>query len=167
MNIFRSDNHPVTKFISGFTVLALCVVIFMLSAQPGSVSDVTSGQFVNVLPEYVSEFFSEHFNLDELHTYLLIDEIIRSIAHFSEFALLCVLSCFHLNLCIKKHYFIFAFLFTSVYSFSDEFHQIFVPGRSAQIKDIIIDCSGAAAGLLFCLLVRLIYRKLLLKYEKN
>ena len=29
----------------------------------------------------------------------------------------------------------------------DEFHQLFVPGRAAQVKDVIIDSIGAIAGI--------------------
>lgn len=34
-----------------------------------------------------------------------------------------------------------------IYAVSDEFHQLFVPGRGAQLKDVLIDCAGAAIGI--------------------
>ena len=35
-----------------------------------------------------------------------------------------------------------------IYATSDEFHQYFVPGRSAAIKDVFIDtCGGIAASI--------------------
>ena len=35
-----------------------------------------------------------------------------------------------------------------IYAASDEFHQYFVPGRSAAIKDVFIDtCGGIAASI--------------------
>jgi len=34
------------------------------------------------------------------------------------------------------------------YAASDEFHQIFVPNRSALVSDVFIDTSGGAAGML-------------------
>jgi VanZ family protein len=37
-------------------------------------------------------------------------------------------------------------LFTSLYGFLDEFHQSFVPGRSADILDWIADTAGAFPG---------------------
>jgi VanZ family protein len=39
-----------------------------------------------------------------------------------------------------------AMLFCTLYAASDEFHQIFVPGRSPAIKDIFIDTLSALAG---------------------
>lgn len=35
-----------------------------------------------------------------------------------------------------------------VYAISDEFHQVFVPGRGPLLKDVFIDGSGAALGIL-------------------
>ena len=35
-----------------------------------------------------------------------------------------------------------------VYAMSDEFHQLFIPGRAGQIKDILIDSSGSLVGIL-------------------
>ena len=34
-----------------------------------------------------------------------------------------------------------------VYAVSDELHQLFSPGRSCQIKDMLIDFCGASAGI--------------------
>lgn len=47
-------------------------------------------------------------------------------------------------------------LISFLYATSDEFHQLFVPGRSAGIFDIIIDTTG----ILFAVVIYL-------KYEKN
>jgi len=42
---------------------------------------------------------------------------------------------------------IFSFLLCAIYAVSDEIHQMYVPGRGAQTADVLIDCSGAVAGL--------------------
>ena len=34
-----------------------------------------------------------------------------------------------------------------LYAISDEIHQIFVPGRSCQIFDMIVDCLGSITGI--------------------
>jgi len=36
----------------------------------------------------------------------------------------------------------------ALYAISDEVHQHFVPGRQADIMDLIVDCAGLAAGIL-------------------
>jgi VanZ family protein len=40
-----------------------------------------------------------------------------------------------------------ALLLTALYAASDEFHQYFVPSRQSSVIDVLIDSSGAAAGL--------------------
>jgi hypothetical protein len=44
---------------------------------------------------------------------------------------------------------IYAFLFTSLYGLSDEWHQSFVAGRHASIGDWLADSAGAAFTLIF------------------
>lgn len=41
-------------------------------------------------------------------------------------------------------------LLTTVYGASDEFHQSFVPGRSAELYDLYADALGAAIGAFCC-----------------
>ena len=43
---------------------------------------------------------------------------------------------------IKLKYLIIAIIISVLYAFSDEFHQSFVPGRDAGIKDILTDTAG-------------------------
>lgn len=82
---------------------------------------------------------------------------IRKLAHMFEFAVLAVLYQAALagyllapseagvknNL---KNYGL-AFFLALIYALSDEFHQAFVPGRSASLFDAAIDATGALAGL--------------------
>jgi VanZ family protein len=43
-------------------------------------------------------------------------------------------------------YVLWAGALVTLYGFSDEFHQLFVPGRSADLKDVLADCVGGFAG---------------------
>ncbi|HZK34799.1 MAG TPA: VanZ family protein, partial [Bacillota bacterium] len=45
------------------------------------------------------------------------------------------------------------------YAFIDEFHQYFVPGRSCELRDVLIDSAGALIGTLVCLGVQEFYKK--------
>jgi len=45
-----------------------------------------------------------------------------------------------------------------VYAATDEFHQLFVPGRSGQVKDVLLDSCGAAVGVLILMLVAALIR---------
>lgn len=48
---------------------------------------------------------------------------------------------------------VYALLICILYAASDELHQVFVPGRGAQVKDVIIDSAGACVGILVCLII--------------
>ena len=56
-----------------------------------------------------------------------------------------------------------AILICFLYACTDEFHQVFVPGRTGQFKDVIIDTIGGAVGIILMMamssMARFIARK--------
>jgi len=46
-----------------------------------------------------------------------------------------------------------AVAFAAVYGITDEFHQWFMPGRTADVNDWVADCSGAAAAVAAVVLI--------------
>ena len=50
-------------------------------------------------------------------------------------------------------------LITAAYAATDEIHQLFVPGRSGQVSDVVLDSAGAMAGLLILGAVRFLTRR--------
>lgn len=42
-----------------------------------------------------------------------------------------------------------ALLVSAAFGLSDEFHQVFTPGREARVRDVIVDFGGALLGLLW------------------
>jgi VanZ family protein len=43
-----------------------------------------------------------------------------------------------------------AFVVAAAFAASDEFHQSFVPSRTASAHDVMLDCIGAFVAVLFC-----------------
>lgn len=80
------------------------------------------------------------------------DYVLRKIAHFIEYTVLCVLFFRSFrqttNVTLVKAL-IFSVFLTIAYAASDELHQTFVSGRSGKPFDVIIDGLGAFFGLLF------------------
>ncbi|MDP1676121.1 MAG: VanZ family protein [Bacteroidota bacterium] len=68
------------------------------------------------------------------------------VIHFGVYGMLCWLAhiAFHHqpNTSIKKYSLLVAVLFTVVFGMSDEFHQMFTPGRSSDVLDIAADTFG-------------------------
>jgi VanZ family protein len=69
------------------------------------------------------------------------DLVLRKAAHFTEFAVLGLLLLRALGRPLP------AVAFGIAYAASDELHQHFVAGRSANVLDVLIDAVGVAAGI--------------------
>ena len=74
--------------------------------------------------------------------------IVRKSAHAFEFGVLAILSSIVLTkLGVNyKKVIIFSLLFVLLYASMDEFHQLFVEGRSARVKDVMFDFAGGILG---------------------
>jgi VanZ family protein len=76
--------------------------------------------------------------------------IVRKAAHFTIYLVLGLLVSLVLigkNLNMKQ-IIIYGVLICMAYSITDEIHQIFVSGRSGEIRDIIVDTCGSTVGIL-------------------
>lgn len=76
--------------------------------------------------------------------------IVRKTAHFTIYLILGLLVSTLLkeyNLKTKQ-IIIYSILICMTYAISDEIHQIFVIGRSGELKDVLIDTCGSTVGIL-------------------
>lgn len=95
------------------------------------------------------------------------DFIVRKAAHFCEFALLAFLFNFALLYTMGKKHIPLGIALTSLYAASDEFHQLFVLGRSCQASDWLLDTCGGAAGAIFFIVIFLIIKYIKVKTERT
>jgi VanZ family protein len=76
---------------------------------------------------------------------------IRKLGHFGAYFILALLVMSALreenNRPAERRHIVFAAMFVTLYAISDEFHQSFVPSRSASIVDVLIDISGGICGI--------------------
>src|SRR5690606_24042396 len=83
-----------------------------------------------------------NFDLDTLH------HLLRKSAHFLVYLVLGIL--LYRALCLSGISgiggMVLAFLLGFFYAISDEVHQIFVPGRSGEIGDVLLDSAGVLIG---------------------
>jgi VanZ family protein len=138
------------------------VVIFMFSAKPAVNSDESSKAIATqVLKLYENITNNEYDNNTRNNIIDKINHIVRKSAHFLEYALLALCFSLHLKaLKVNGKYLLllYATLFSAFYALSDEIHQYFIPGRSCQLRDVLLDSCGAATGALFFLLLIHSYR---------
>lgn len=127
-------------------------IIFYFSSRTAVES---SGQS-NVIVEWLQKLFGEN---------AVTDFIVRKSAHCLEFTGLCVLFNCALFFTFNKKRPIISIICTSVYAVTDEVHQIFVDGRSCELRDWGIDTFGAILGaigfiVLFCVIDKIVKRKI-------
>ena len=80
---------------------------------------------------------------DALHFY------VRKTAHVTEYAILGVLllrAWRLVKLARPGRAELAAWLAATAYAATDEFHQVFVPGRTPKVTDVLLDSCGAALG---------------------
>ena len=135
------------KKIIPVLLAVLMIAIFLLSAQPADDSAMTSSRFaefaVKILFHHNYTSLTPEFKKE---TVSAITFIIRKTAHFSEYALLGFL--WYILLKDTRSGMFISLSMTFLYAVSDEFHQLFVAGRSGQLRDVLIDTSGGLFGIL-------------------
>lgn len=144
------------------------IIIFCYSAASGS----ESGQVSHGVTETIIDITYPNFPTLPIEKqesiFAFMHTFIRKSAHFINFFILGILSySFILTFKLKKLLvFIISSSFCLIYAISDELHQLFVPNRGAQIKDVLIDFSGALIGILLEILIIFIYLKIKNKSQK-
>ncbi|MBP3718551.1 MAG: VanZ family protein [Eubacterium sp.] len=148
------------KFIMYITITILIMAfIFFQSSLPADTSQEES----DIIVRFLSRFTDRDAELMSF--------IVRKLAHFTEYTLLGLF----ISLTVKEHYhkkryheeqhsekhyhdehfhkgqflkriFIIPLICGVLYAASDEIHQRFVPGRSCELRDVLIDTCGVLLG---------------------
>ncbi|MEG0109218.1 MAG: VanZ family protein [Lachnospiraceae bacterium] len=141
------------KSLKWILVILWMILIFSFSAQPADISgkmSLTTGRFIGrmLLPRFEEQTIEQQtkFAVNMEHG-------IRKTAHFMEYTILAMLIMLAMGekMLIRKYQ---IFFFGVLYAISDEVHQLFVQGRSCQIKDMLLDSMGVLTGILCYVFVR-------------
>lgn len=116
------------------------ITIFWFSSQNGDDSQATSDVFTNRIVKFLN-FSNEDVAKSARE---ILSFVVRKFAHFmiyfiGGFLIYGFINSFELSV---KNVFYYSILIGFLYAALDELHQHFVPGRSAQIRDIFIDTFG-------------------------
>ncbi len=133
------------KVLSWLMVILWMWLIFFQSHKPATESNSLSRGVTEVIVETV-EKIDPDIDID-IRSF---NHILRKNAHFFSYLILAILVANALKSSGLNGYRLMALaiLICVIYAISDEFHQLFVPGRGGQIKDVIIDSVGALVGIL-------------------
>ena len=160
--MFKKQNIKIKSAVFCLLTLLWMTVIFMFSAKNADDSTEQSSFVTNILMNIFSNVYRNSNLSDKMQIIESMSFAIRKAAHFSIYSvlgLLSFLSVYYLTKFSNKTPFI-SLLICFIYACSDEMHQLFVPGRSGQLRDVFIDFSGALLMTLIILAVRKIYRKI-------
>ena len=125
----------------GIAALAFTGFIFYNSSLPAPVSDENSYYFVNLI-SWINAFLDKPVPLEEMNHY------IRKTAHFTEYFVQALLLCnaFQTDRADRKNSHACILLLSLMTAVLDEYIQLFSPGRSGQVTDIMLDFSGGLSG---------------------
>lgn len=145
-------------FGSMLVIVWLCV-IFSFSAKKADSSNEVSLKTGHLIGNIFVWNYEEWTTEKQDQFAENINYMVRKSAHMTEFAILSGALMFTLyGIAIKKRMFI-AMAGSVCAASLDEFHQLFVEGRSGQFSDVCIDTIGIFAGILIYCLFKWIFRR--------
>lgn len=132
-------------------VLWMGIVVF-LSSQPASESrEISKGVTEKVIEtvERVAPNRAESIQISDIHFY------VRKNAHLFAYALLgfLLINALRRSGVFGRKSIMIALFLCAFFAISDEIHQVFVPGRSGEVRDVFIDILGASLGILFYMML--------------
>lgn len=137
-----------SKAVISWCFVVICMgIIFWLSSRTADESARQSSSVLQWLIEHLGNIGISEF-------------IVRKTAHLLEFTGLCFLFNVALYYTRGKVSPILSTILTSLYAVTDEVHQLFVVGRSCELRDWAIDTCGAILGAVGTMLIFLIISKI-------
>ena len=176
------------KVINIISIIIWMAVIFTFSAMSGEESNQKSKEAIKETVNTIKNLDSKESgeseektttepnkevaenpkNNEEAPKERLVEKLntpLRKGMHASEY---CILSILILN-CMQKYNIkksksiIIAIIISFIYACTDEFHQLFVIGRTSRFTDVLIDTAGAIIGCVFYIIIL----KIILNLKNN
>ena len=134
------------KTISIVSLILWMIVIFSFSSADANKSTGTSDKVITTMIEIKDKITNNETPNNEKEIIVKNSSFyIRKIAHITEYLILGFLT-FNLLKQYSVTNIYYAIGLSILYSCTDEFHQLFISGRSGSIRDILIDSIGILIG---------------------
>lgn len=148
------------KIISFIALILWMIVIFSFSSADANKSTGTSDKVITTMIEIKDKITNNETPNNEKEIIVKNSSFyIRKIAHITEYLILGFLM-FNLLKQYSVTNIYYAIGLSILYSCTDEFHQLFISGRSGSIRDILIDSIGILIG-------TYLYKLLFIKNKEN
>ena len=148
------------KIISFIVSILWMIVIFSFSSADANKSTGTNDKVITTMIEIKDKITNNETPNNEKEIIVKNSSFyIRKIAHITEYLILGFLM-FNLLKQYSVTNIYYAIGLSILYSCTDEFHQLFISGRSGSIRDILIDSIGILIG-------TYLYKLLFIKNKEN
>ena len=148
------------KIISFIVLILWMIVIFSFSSADANKSTSTSDKVITTMIEIKDKITNNETPNNEKEIIVKNSSFyIRKIAHITEYLILGFLI-FNLLKQYSVTNIYYAIGLSILYSCTDEFHQLFINGRSGSIRDVLIDTIGILIG-------TYLYKLLFIKNKEN
>lgn len=137
------------KLVAWIVFLTVCITIFMFSHQSAEQSSKVSQSVLHEILLRIHPGYADMEAIEQISVIAIYHRWIRTAAHF----ILYMLWGFTLSILLKTYQFgrkkmsVTVLVSGIIYAVSDEIHQLFAKGRSAQMTDVITDVFGILTGL--------------------
>ena len=157
------------KILSILFIIIWMIVIFWFSSMPSTESNGKSTKTINkVIKETVSVTNSVGVtdkNPSDSRINQLVEKVnrpLRKCMHACVYFILGLIVLYCLSIFKIKHRYILTVIICFLYACSDEFHQLYVVGRTGHFLDVIIDTFGTVLGLYLYYLFKRLSNRLIL-----
>ena len=151
-SIYENMTAKARLYLYIVLTILLMGLIFFHSALPADLSQTES--------DFLSDFLVRLFHWEPDTASF----VVRKAAHFLEYAILGILLTLIVNEvrgqnAIRWVVVVLPWAIGTFYALTDEFHQLFVEGRSCELRDIAIDSAGVLLGVMIVLIVRCLKKR--------
>ena len=152
----KFERKKIIKYAMLLMTIAWCVLIFAMSAVHATQSDKVTRTEAGRLSSIFVKGYNDKNDQEQFDITANMNHLLRKAAHFAEYGFLGFLVAMDIFLWFapgKTGLVISSTLLGTIYAVSDEVHQYFVPGRSCELKDVVIDSVGVLGGVIFGLIL--------------
>ena len=149
-----------------FTFIIACMIaIFMFSSQNNTNTNDLSKKVTGKIARFIFFDYDKMSVQTKIEIISELNKFVRKLAHFTMYFMLgfCLFTGSLLFKLKNRYRFLVAMATSVVYAISDEVHQLFVSGRTAQVRDVIIDSCGTLLGVICCFALFAVAEKVLHK----
>jgi len=141
--VFKTSIHPETSRLRRYGPLIIWMaIIFFASTGEFSASNTT------LVIKPLLRWLFPHITDERI---VVFHFLLRKVGHFTEYAVLGLLAAHAFiassHVSLRRHWLSVALFLVCIYAFSDEYHQSFVPTRTASIYDSLLDMLGGVTAL--------------------